>query len=78
MQKWKEWSRALGDAVVDPGMPAGASVTVSKNGVTEGGLRQRSHWEVTATELLNGGLRGMIDLKSIKFTKQSDQCNSPV
>jgi hypothetical protein len=37
MKKWKEWSKGLGDAVVDPGMPAGASMTVSKDGVTDGG-----------------------------------------
>lgn len=36
MRKWKEWSQGLGDAVVDPGMPAGASMTVSKEGVTDG------------------------------------------
>ena len=38
MQKWKEeWNQGLGDAVVDPGMPAGASMTVSKDSVTDGG-----------------------------------------
>lgn len=36
MQKWKDWSLGLGDAVVDPGMPVGASMTVSKDGVTDG------------------------------------------
>lgn len=37
MKKWKEWSQGLGDAVVDPGMPASTSMTVSKDGVTDGG-----------------------------------------
>lgn len=37
MKKWKEWSQGLGDAVVDPGMPASTSMTVSNDGVTDGG-----------------------------------------
>ena len=37
MEKWKEWSQGLGDAVVDRGMPVGPSMTVSKDGVTDGG-----------------------------------------
>jgi len=37
MQNWKKWSQGLGDAVVDPGMPAGASMTISKDGVADGG-----------------------------------------
>lgn len=37
MQNWMAWSSGLGDAVVDPGMPVGASKTVSQDGVTDDG-----------------------------------------
>jgi len=37
MQKWQQWSQGLGDAVIDPGMPVGTSMTISAHGVTEGG-----------------------------------------
>ncbi|MEP2662193.1 MAG: hypothetical protein ABJH10_13790 [Marinomonas sp.] len=37
MKKWKAWSQGLDDAIVDPGMPTNASMTVSKEGVAEGG-----------------------------------------
>ncbi|MEP4194948.1 MAG: hypothetical protein ABJL99_04845 [Aliishimia sp.] len=37
MVKWKNWSQSLGDAVVDPGMPVSASMTITKDGVIEGG-----------------------------------------
>ena len=37
MVKWQNWSQGLGDAVVDPGMPVGTSMTVSQDGVLEGG-----------------------------------------
>lgn len=37
MVQWKTWSQGLGDAVVDPGMPVSASMTVSQEGVIDGG-----------------------------------------
>lgn len=37
MQQWQAWSASLGDAVVDPGMPVGPSMTVTKEGFIEGG-----------------------------------------
>lgn len=37
MENWMAWSSGLGDAVVDPGMPVGASKTVSQDGVTDNG-----------------------------------------
>ncbi|MEH6548179.1 MAG: hypothetical protein V7701_17220 [Sneathiella sp.] len=37
MVAWRQWSQGLGDAVVDPGMPIGASKTVSATGVEDGG-----------------------------------------
>jgi len=37
MVAWRAWSQGLGDAVVDPGMPVGASRTVSSSGVEDGG-----------------------------------------
>ncbi|USG62562.1 hypothetical protein NBZ79_06185 [Sneathiella marina] len=37
MVAWKQWSESLGDAVVDPGMPVGASKTVSSAGIENGG-----------------------------------------
>lgn len=37
MVAWKAWSAGLGGAVVDPGMPVGASRTVTANGVQDGG-----------------------------------------
>ena len=37
MAAWQAWMQGLGDAVVDPGMPAGASKTVSAKGVVDGG-----------------------------------------
>ena len=38
MEKWQAWMKGLGDAVVDPGMPVGASKTVSTQGVVDGGV----------------------------------------
>lgn len=37
MAGWKAWARGLGDALVNPGTPLGASKTVSKTGVTNDG-----------------------------------------
>ncbi|MBV1864056.1 MAG: hypothetical protein KUG74_06425 [Rhodobacteraceae bacterium] len=37
MAAWQAWMQGLGEAVVDPGMPAGASKTVSAEGVVDGG-----------------------------------------
>lgn len=37
MKNWQAWMAGLGDAVVDPGMPVGASKTVSADGVTDDG-----------------------------------------
>lgn len=37
MVAWREWMQGLGDAVVDPGMPVGKSMTVSTAGVVEDG-----------------------------------------
>lgn len=37
MQQWMAWMDGLGDAVIDRGLPVGASVTVSSDGVTEDG-----------------------------------------
>lgn len=37
MKNWMAWSGGLGDAVVDPGMPVGASKTVSQDGVADDG-----------------------------------------
>ena len=37
MAAWKAWMEGLGDAVVDPGMPAGKSKTVGLGGVTDAG-----------------------------------------
>jgi len=35
MGKWQAWTKILGDAVIDPGMPVGPSRTVSSSGVSE-------------------------------------------
>lgn len=38
MSAWREWNASLGDAVVDPGLPVGPSMTVLTDGsVAEGG-----------------------------------------
>lgn len=38
MVAWKEWSAGLGNAVVDPGLPVGPSMTVNIDGsISEGG-----------------------------------------
>lgn len=37
MTAWKAWMTGLGDAVLDPGLPLGASKTVSATGVEDGG-----------------------------------------
>ena len=37
MVKWKAWMAGLGDAVVDPGLPVGPSMTVTPDGIVEGG-----------------------------------------
>ncbi|MGI9357625.1 MAG: YciI family protein [Rhizobiaceae bacterium] len=35
MAKWKAWLGGLGDAVVNPGTPLGASVIINSEGVSE-------------------------------------------
>lgn len=35
--RWKAWIAGLGEAVVNPGTPLGASKTVSSDGVADGG-----------------------------------------
>mgnify|MGYP000232892635 CR=1 FL=1 len=37
MTAWKAWMDDLGDAVIDRGLPAGPSKTVSNDGVTDDG-----------------------------------------
>lgn len=37
MEKWREWSQGLGEAVIDPGSPLGKSITVSKDGIANDG-----------------------------------------
>ncbi|MEJ8473191.1 hypothetical protein [Roseibium algae] len=38
MVQWRSWSQGLGDALIDPGMPVGPSMTVLSDGsVSEGG-----------------------------------------
>jgi hypothetical protein len=37
MDAWGAWYGAMGDAVVDGGAPVGASMTVTADGVSEGG-----------------------------------------
>lgn len=38
MSAWRAWNASLGDAVVDPGLPVGPSMTVQTGGsVAEGG-----------------------------------------
>ena len=37
MKKWKAWMDGLGDAVIDRGLPVGASKTVSTAGVADDG-----------------------------------------
>ena len=37
MAEWKAWSAGLGDAVVDPGLPVGASKTITPDGVEDHG-----------------------------------------
>ncbi|MEP0176788.1 MAG: hypothetical protein ABJH28_16560 [Paraglaciecola sp.] len=37
MEEWQGWSASLGDAIVDPGIPVGPSMTVTSEGIVEGG-----------------------------------------
>jgi len=37
MVAWRNWMQGLGDAVIDPGVPVGASKTVSSTAVENGG-----------------------------------------
>ena len=37
MGRWRAWMQGLGDAVVDPGYPAGMSKTLSADGVEDHG-----------------------------------------
>ena len=37
MTAWKAWNASLGDAVIDPGMPVGPSMTVTAGGIVNGG-----------------------------------------
>ncbi|WP_375597938.1 YciI family protein [Devosia sp. Naph2] len=37
MKAWNDWYGALGDRLADGGSPLGRSMTVSKNGVQDGG-----------------------------------------
>lgn len=33
MEKFQQWAEALGDALIDPGMPLGDTYTISTNGI---------------------------------------------
>lgn len=37
MQRWSDWMKGLGEALVDPGNPVGISKTVSVDGVADDG-----------------------------------------
>ena len=37
MERWMAWSKGLGDAVVDPGLPVGKSMTVTPTEVLDHG-----------------------------------------
>lgn len=37
MVRWNAWTASLGAALIDPGLPAGPSKTVSADGVEDGG-----------------------------------------
>lgn len=37
MAKWKAWAEGLGEALTEPGNPMGMSMTLSADGVSEGG-----------------------------------------
>ena len=53
MQAWGAWFGTLGNAVTDPGNPFGGAVTVSSNGVTNGGAAGASGYTVVTADSLD-------------------------
>ncbi len=53
MQRWMAWMGELGDAVIDRGLPFGQSVTVTPEGIKEGGGANplAGYTLVTATDI---------------------------
>jgi YCII-related domain len=52
MQAWGAWFGTLGEAVTDGGNPFAGSLTVSPNGVTEGGSAGASGYTIVAADSL--------------------------
>lgn len=53
MKDWTAWFGTLGEAVVDPGNPFGASATVSPGGVTDSGASRALGYSIVTADSLS-------------------------
>lgn len=57
MKRWRDWMDGLGDALVDPGNPAGMSKTVSIDGIADnGGANPVSGYSLVVADDMNAAL----------------------
>jgi hypothetical protein len=57
MAAWGQWFGSLGEAVVDPGAPTGASKTVASGGsVSDGGSRELNGYSVISADSLDAAV----------------------
>lgn len=58
MAAWQKWNAGLGDAVVDPGLPVGTSMTVTADGtiVDGGGANPISGITIVQADTMEGAL----------------------
>lgn len=57
MQRWSDWMKGLGEALVDPGNPVGISKTVSVDGVADdGGVNPVSGYSFVIADNMDAAL----------------------
>lgn len=57
MQRWSDWMKGLGEALVDPGNPVGISKTVSVDGVADdGGANPVSGYSLVIADNMDAAL----------------------
>jgi hypothetical protein len=72
MAAWGAWFGELGDAVVNPGNPVGASQTVDADGVTgNGGSNPASGFSITKADDLDAALAAAANCPMISVGKGS-------
>jgi hypothetical protein len=66
-KKWGEWMRGLGAAIVNPGMPLGATKTVGADGVRDGGSSQLTGFTIVEAESMDAALAMAKDCPFLKY-----------